>query len=166
MGKNRDYTGLAITPSSMVWLICQRGRLKGVIEKLQKVLNEAPAQLARYQNELNAIDAVIPLHEVKVDPSAIVGKRPKRKNSLPRGAMKRHILNYLRSANAPLYTDDIALHVAKLENIDLEAFPRVRFTRLISYRLKDMARQGLVTRHHLQITSKLGRWTIRDPAGS
>lgn len=165
MQKNRDYTGLVITPSSMAWLIGQRSRVKGVIDKLRKMLDEGPKALAHHQEDLRVIDAVITLHEVKVDASSIVGTRPKRKNSVPRGNMKRHILNYLRAADQPLYTDDIALHVAKLEKIDLETFPRARFTRLISYRLKDMARKGLVNRHHPKQTSNLGRWTIRAPKG-
>lgn len=79
---------------------------------------------------------------------------------MPLGAMKRHILNYLRSANGPLYTDDIALHVAKLENIDVETFPRTEFIQLISYRLKDMTADGSVQRHHPEQTSKMGRWSL------
>lgn len=160
MPKNRDYTGLVRTPSSMAWLIGQRTRVKGMIEKLQRLLEEMPIQLEQRKAELSAIDAIIPLHEVLVDPEAIAGTRPRSKNSMPMGNMKRHILNYLRSAKTPLYTDDIALHVAKLENIDLEAFPRKKFTRLISYRLKALVAQGVVQRHHPEQTSNIGRWSL------
>lgn len=132
------------------------------MDKLQVILNNAPGQIARYQAELDALDAVILLHEVLVDPDAIVGRRPRRKNSMPRGNMMRHILNYLRSADRPLYTDDIALHVAKLENIDLETFPRTKFMKLISYRLKGLASKGSVQRHHPEQTSKMGRWSLRS----
>lgn len=163
MPKNRDYTNLVRTPSSMAWLIGQRSRVKGAIEKLEKVLGQAPLQIERHKEELRALDAVIPLHEVEVDAASIVGTRPKRKNALPRGTLKRHILNFLRTAQKPLYTDEIALHIARIENIDLESFPRVRFTRLISYRLKDLHSQGLLTRHHERKTSNLGRWSMRDP---
>ncbi|MBY0411886.1 MAG: hypothetical protein K2Q97_17595 [Burkholderiaceae bacterium] len=146
----------------MAWLIGHRSKVKGALDKQQAILNNAPGQIARYQAELDALDAVIPLHEVLVDPKTIVGTRPRRKNSMPRGNMKRHILNYLRSADRPLYTHDIALHVAKLENIDLETFPRTRFMKLISYRLKGMTAEGSVQRHHPEQTSKMGRWSLRS----
>ena len=146
----------------MAWLINQRARLKGILEKHEKLLRQLPQQIAITKEELRAIDAVIPLHEVSVEPTAIVGKKPKRKNTLPRGTMMRHILNYLRSEKVPLYTDDIALHIAKLENIDLETFPRTKFTRLISYRMKGLASQGIVVRHHCEQTSKMGRWSLRS----
>ncbi|WP_261803299.1 transporter substrate-binding domain-containing protein [Variovorax sp. PAMC26660] len=84
------------------------------------------------------------------------------KGILPRGNLKRHILNYLRSSDVPLYTDDIALHVAKLENIDFEVTSRKRLNVLIRYRLKQMAREGILERHHPQMTREMGRWSLRD----
>lgn len=66
MPKFRDYTGLERTPSSMAWLIRERAKLKGMIERRQKQLQELPREILELQTVLDALDRVIPLHEVKV----------------------------------------------------------------------------------------------------
>jgi hypothetical protein len=96
MPKNRDYTGLAVTPSSMAWLIRQRSVLKGRIDRQRKLLDDIPRLLVELQRQLDAIDAVLPLHEVKVDPLQIVGRRPKSAPLLPFGVLSKGILKYLR----------------------------------------------------------------------
>lgn len=74
MPRNRDYTGLVRTPSSMAWLIRKRSLLKGQIDRLSKMQTDIPDKIKTLQNELDALDAVIPLHEVPVDPTVIKGR--------------------------------------------------------------------------------------------
>ena len=78
MAKNRDYTGLIQTPSSMVWLIGQRARVKGQLDRLRRLQLTRPDRIKAAEAEMAALDIVIPLHEVKVDPQIIRGRRPKR----------------------------------------------------------------------------------------
>lgn len=148
----------------MAWLIRRRSTIKGRIERLEKTLAQIPEEIANLLRELAALDIVIPLHEVAVDPVAIVGRRPRKPNMLPWGNMTRHILNYLRAADGPLYTDDIALHVAKLEKLDLDNFSRRKLIRRISSRLKTLTSDGIVKRHHPEQTFKIGRWSLRVPS--
>jgi len=79
MSKNRDYTGLERTPSSMAWLIRAKASQKGKLERLLLLQEGLPAQIIEVQQAIAAIDAVIPMHVVQVDPEAITGIRPHRK---------------------------------------------------------------------------------------
>ena len=72
--KNRDYTGLVRTPSSMAWLIAQRARVKGQLDRLRRQQGTLPERIQTAEAELASLDAVIPLHEVNVDPSVIAGR--------------------------------------------------------------------------------------------
>lgn len=78
MPKNRDYTGLERTPSSMAWLIGQRAKLRGQLDRYRAQEAALPEKIRILEYELASLDAVIPLHAVKVDASAIIGKRPNR----------------------------------------------------------------------------------------
>lgn len=82
---NRDYTGLVRTPSSMAWLIRKKATPLGRVAKSEKILLELPYQIQAMKAEVAALDLVIPMHEVKVDPNAIKGKRTKGKAILPYG---------------------------------------------------------------------------------
>jgi hypothetical protein len=78
MPTSRDYTGLVRTPSSMAWLIRNRSLIKGRIDRLSKMRAEIPDKIKEPQQELDVLDAVIPLQEEPVDPKVIKGRRPKR----------------------------------------------------------------------------------------
>jgi hypothetical protein len=75
MPKNRDYTGFLRTPSSMAWLIRERATARGVLDRLQKLEKNLPEQIKAAQAKIDALDSVIPLHDVPVDPTAIKGTR-------------------------------------------------------------------------------------------
>lgn len=66
MPKNREYTGLVRTPSSMAWLIAQRARLRGQLERCMRQQKTLPEKIQRLELELACPDHVIPFHEVKV----------------------------------------------------------------------------------------------------
>jgi hypothetical protein len=105
MPSNRDYTGLERTPSSMAWLIGKRARIKGQLDRLRRIQSTLPDQIAELESALKALDAVIPLHEVKVDPQVIKGCAPKGPAIAASGELTRFLLRVLREAKGePLYT--------------------------------------------------------------
>jgi hypothetical protein len=149
MPKNRDYTGLLRTPPSMAWLIRERAKLKGMIERRQKQLEDLPREIVAIQARLDALDAVIPLHEVKVDPQVIKGTKPKKKSLLPYGVLTRVIYRVLREAGGqPCFSSQIALEVMKEAGIPINHANKVLVTSRVGHRLGNMARQGRVVRHH------------------
>ncbi len=81
--KNRYYTGLIRTPSSMAWLIAQRARVKGQLDRLRRQQDTLPERIKSAEAELASLDAVIPLHEVKVDPNLIKGRQPQQPKAAP-----------------------------------------------------------------------------------
>lgn len=165
MAKNRDYTGLVRTPSSMAWLIKERARIKGRIDRLEKLAAEIPLELEALSQKLRSIDAVFPLHEVKVKPSTIKGKRAFKPRMLPHGALTKSIFDCLRESaeRGPLFTTEIAFYVARSHNLDINAIGRVELVQRVSYRLKALANEGHVARHHdtsLPGNQEEGRWSL------
>ena len=159
MPKNRDYTGLERTPSSMAWLIRARSIAKGKLDRLIKLQGDLPAQIARAEADVSALDCVIPLHDVPVDPASIKGTRRKSKALFPHGLMTKGILNCLKIANgAPLGSVEIAVHVAKFGGIPIT--PANKMVIRVSRRLKEMVRGGGVVRHHEKITQEYGQWSL------
>lgn len=71
MSENHDYTGLVRTPSSMAWLIRHRAKIKGQLDRAKGQQDSLPDRIKGLEDDLAAIDAVIPLHEVKVDAELI-----------------------------------------------------------------------------------------------
>lgn len=161
MKKNRDYTGLERTPSSMAWLIRTRQMHKGRLDKLLKLQRELPDQIARAERELAAIDAVIPFHDVKIDPSAIVGRRPRKKSIAPRGQMTKQIIRCLKAANGkPVRTPEIAHFFAREAGLDLHKLKRGELILRVRTRLKALCALNMVRRHHPQDTGKMGCWSL------
>lgn len=149
MPKNRDYTGLLRTPPSLAWLIREKARVRGRLERLEKALSALPAEIAQVQAEIAALDAVIPRHEVKIDPQAIQGVKTIRPPVLPYGVMTRRILEALRNSKGkPLYSTEIALSVARSEGLDLDAVRKSYLVNRVSRRLKKLGSDGFVLRHH------------------
>lgn len=89
MPKNRDYTGLDRSPSSLTWLIRRRAELRGAIDYIDKQLESLPQQRREHVKSLKALDQVFPLHEVKVEPKKITGIQPRRPALFPHGALTR-----------------------------------------------------------------------------
>jgi hypothetical protein len=161
MPKNRDYTGLVRTPSSMAWLIRKRSVLKGQIDRLSKMQADIPDKIKALQNELDALDAVIPLHEVPVDPQVIKGRRPKGPALAQHGELTRFLLNRLREAgDQGLYTSELAAEFVRLHNVDLSQVKMAVVMDRVKKRLGALEREGDVRRHHELATQNLGRWSL------
>lgn len=149
MPKFRQYTNLERTPPSMAWLIRERAKLKGMIERRQKQMEDLPREIVELQSKLDALDAVIPLHEVKVDPKIIKGTRAKRKALGPHGLMTRVIYEVLKkAAGAPVFTSEIALEFMRRAGIPMSRAAKIDATTRLQYRLKKLCRDGDVIRHH------------------
>ncbi|MBM4192636.1 MAG: hypothetical protein FJ196_06230 [Gammaproteobacteria bacterium] len=149
MPKNRQYTNLERTPPSMAWLISERAKLKGMLERRQKQLEDLPGEIVDLQAKLDALDAVIPLHEVKVDPKAIKGKREKVKAIGPYGLMTKVIYRVLKEAEGkPCLSTEIAIEFIREAGLAMTRANKVYITLRVSCRLKSMVRKGQVVRHH------------------
>ncbi len=157
--KNRDLTGLERTPSSMAWLIKKKAILIGKIEKGEKLLRELPDQIAAMKAEASALDIVIPMHEVIIDPHAIKGRQPKSKPVLPYGVVTRGIYECLRQAeDKPITSLEISMHIAKAHGIHLTRSSPIKTA--VKKRLKNMASENKVIRHHDTNTRDYGVWSL------
>ena len=167
MPSNRDYTGLVRTPSSMAWLIGKRARLKGQLDRLKRVQQALPDQITALEKELAALDAVIPLHEVKVDPKVIKGCAPKGPNLAASGELTRFLLRVLREAEGkPLYTAEIAMRFAREHDIRFDQIPSAELMDRVGKRLRVLVQKGLVRRHHKLRTRDPGLWSLVDEDGT
>ena len=161
MSKNRDYTGLVRTPSSMAWLIRKRSVIKGQIDRLSKAQADIPGKIKALQEELDALDAVIPLHEVPVDPKVIKGRKPKGPALARHGELTRFLLSRLREADGQwLYTSELAGEFVRLHNVDLNQIKMPDVMDRVAKRLGVLEREGDVRRHHDRETQNLGRWSL------
>ena len=157
--KNRDYTGLVRTPSSMAWLIKKKATLLGRIEKSEKLLRDLPDQIAAMKAEASALDIVIPMHEVEIDPHAIKSRRPKRKSVLPYGVVTRGIYECLRQAKDKTITSlEISIHIAKAQGIPLTRSSAIKIS--VKKRLKSLAAENKIIRHHDVNTKDFGVWSL------
>ncbi len=161
MPKNRDYTGLVRTPSSMAWLIAQRGRLRGQLDRYKRQQQALPEKIQRLEVELACLDAVIPLHEVQVDPQAIVGVQPHRMPAAAYGALTHCLLTNLREAQGqPVTTIELTLRFARQNKIDSTRFGHADLMDRVSRRLRTLVAQGVVRRCHSKDTTEHGSWTL------
>ena len=159
--KNRDYTGLIRTPSSMAWLIAQRARIKGQLDRLRRQQGTLPERIKTAEAELASLDAVIPLHEIKIDPSVIVGRKPQRPKAAPHGALTKFLLKRLRqAAGKPIYTTELALQFAREHEVDLSLLTQADLMDRVGKRLGVLTTMGVVCRHHPTATTSLGSWSL------
>lgn len=159
--KNRDYTGLIRTPSSMAWLIGQRARVKGQLDRLRRLQGTLPERIQATELELASLDAVIPLHEIKVDPNVIKGRQPHGPRAAPYGALTKYLLRRLRQAvGKPLYTTELALQFAREHQVDLKLLSQADLMDRVGKRLGVLATKGIVRRHHNTATTDLGLWSM------
>lgn len=159
MPKNRDYTGLERTPSSMAWLIGQRAKLRGQLDRYRAQEAALPEKIRTLEYELASLDAVIPLHAVKVDASAIVGKRPNRPRTAPHDELKRSLVRSLKAAKGqPVTTIELVLQFVRQNNIDLAKVKQADIMDSARKCLSPMADRDVVRRCHPAETTQHGSW--------
>lgn len=159
--ENKDYTGLLRTPPSMAWLIGQRASVKGQLDRLRRQPGTPPERIRSAEAELASLDAIIPLHEVKVDPKAIRGRRANRPAATPHGAMSKCLLKQLRlAAGKPICTSTLALQFAREHAVDFSVLTQAEMMDRVSQRLQALTDQGMVRRHHDTATTDLRLWSL------
>jgi hypothetical protein len=158
MPKNRD-TGLVRTPSSMAWLIKKRSVIKGQIDRLSRMQADIPDKIKALQEELDAVDAVIPLHEVPVDPKVIKGRKPKGPALARHGELTRFLLNRLREAGGQwLYTSELAAEFVRLHNVDLNKIKMPDVIDRVAKRLGVLEREGARAMFDATMSAKPRTW--------
>ena len=129
----------------MAWLIRERSWVKGQIDKCERQLDDLPRRLVDLQQQLAALDAVIPRHEVKVDPKAITGTRPHQPALFPYGVVSKSILRRLREANGkPIYTAELAFQLLRDTGTHLKDVHMASVMDAVGRRLRVFASRGLV----------------------
>jgi hypothetical protein len=156
------YTGVERTPPSLAWLVAKRMHLAGEIQRLEKLLAKAPAQIVELKDKLTALDEVIGMHETPVDPATLPPRQKRvRKVQLPFGALKKTILRALReSGGQPLATNRFvqAIIVEYEVPVDKEVMRALR--RMMISALNNEVRHGRVVPLHPKVTHEEGTWTL------
>jgi len=135
----------------MAWLIRQRAFLKGQIDQCEKQLGNLPRRIVDLQHQLDALDTVIPRHEVKVDPKAIKGSRPKAPAMFPYGVATKSILRTLRQANGkPVFTMELALQLLRDSGLNRNDVRLPDVMDVVGKRLRVFAEKGLVQAHRTE----------------
>ncbi len=145
----------------MAWLIAQRARVKGQLDRLRRQQGTLPEHIRIAEAELASLDAVIPLHEVKIDPNVIKGRQPQRPKAAPHGALTKFLLKRLRqAAGTPVYTTELALQFAREHEVDLGLLTQADLMDRVGKRLGALTAMGIVCRHHPTATTGLGSWSL------
>jgi hypothetical protein len=145
----------------MAWLINERKRLRGQVDRWKKDLEGLPLKIAQYEAQLAALDAVFPLHEVKVEPKKIVGVRPQKAALLPYGALTRSVLSALRDAQSPLFTTEISLYVARCHGVDLSSVRKSDINQRVHRLVKKLKDKGIVEAVHAPGPTRAeGQWRL------
>lgn len=146
----------------MAWLIRTRAVHQGRLDQLLKLQSELTQQVAVIESELAAIDAVIPFHEVKVDPSGIAGVQPRSKRLVPHGQMTKVVLRCLKDAKGrAIHTEEVSQFFAREVGVDLGQYGTAAMNIRVRTRLKVLCNEGLVRRHHIGATgSATGSWSL------
>lgn len=120
-----------------------------MLDKRLKLISSLPAEICELMDRLASVDIVISLHEIKVEPHTIEGKRPRRPPLFPmHGEFTQRVLAYLKENNGPRYTSEIAIQVSRAARLEIPPSERSRVTRLFGKTLGDLANRGRVRKHH------------------
>jgi hypothetical protein len=156
-------------PSSLKWLIDKRARLDAEIQKTDASLSRAKElleQLSSLKENLAAIDRTLALHEIKVDVTLIQPIQSKYiRINLPHGELRRSILMCLQlhEAERPVAMSEIVTFIAcRHADLSVEQEQRTKLNRSVHYTLKNLARQGIIKRHHDPTSSYEGVWSLAD----
>lgn len=183
--------GKIVTPSSLKWLIDKRARLLGEINKLTTSLPErliraredveqAELKLAQakellayeetvrnqiiptLQKDLNAIDTVMKLHAIKINPEIIQPIYPQNsKRVLPYGRITKCVFDCLKRAeDNPLSTLDIAMFVASRNGLEMSGEKFQKFREVVRHRLKNMCNEGKIERANPMGGSIKVKWIL------
>lgn len=159
-------------PSSLKWLIDKRARLDGEIRRTEASLSRAHAlveELSKLKESVVAIDHTLSLHEIEIDVSLIRPIQSKYvRVNLPHGELTKSILLCLRLNKdvRPVGMIEIVRFIeARYADLSVQPGSRLKLNESVHNRLKDLARQGLIQRHHPLTTNTQGFWSIAPDGG-
>lgn len=146
----RDITGLERTPESLTWLIRKRQSISSSIVRLEKLLANAPSELAKHREDLAAIDKTMKMHRIQVDPATIQPVRRKTKSPFAYGELARNILSFMRKAGAPQTTTQITLHLMQVLRFPMTRATQSRVRRSVISAMNGLRTNGYVTGNLLE----------------
>ena len=169
---SRDcYGGVmrTVTPPSLKWLVVRRARLLARAKQLQKLAdagrrrsNEYDAEQEQVRRDIAALDHVLSLHEIRIDPEIIQPKKTQENSRLlPWNHLTRSILTCLRQANGEwCSTTQIVVFVAAkaMREIDETTHSVLRLN--VRSRLRKLRIAGRVVRRHKGNTGYEGYWAL------
>ena len=122
-------------------------RLQLQLEALKKDILTIEDKIAKHRQTLHALDEVLGLHEIKVEPDHIVPVRPHYNAPLLRhGQLTRSVLTHLRRESPrPCSTVELANVVAS--KLPLGTADVVKVRRIVRRRLRHLFTRGIVDRH-------------------
>ncbi len=121
--------------------------------------------LKKIRADLAAIDRTLSLHDIPVDPDDIIPVHNKYKRlNLPHGEMSLCIYAAIRASGGPTTRSSIFAYLtAKHPELVKDAPTAKDAKRSLHDRLKSLARQGRLIRHHKGLGSEDGIWSFPSP---
>lgn len=136
-------------PSSLKWLVEKRKRLHGELiyirEKVEVLLAQETSKQKKLEADIDALDRIIGLHEINVDPSKLPSITVyQKRHSFKYGELTRLIYKCLgESEGNGLTTRQITDYVQLQKNFDIASKSAYKELQLsIRYRLKALRRDG------------------------
>jgi hypothetical protein len=179
------------TPPSLKWLINKKSRLEGELSSLKNAhpkqlsllqdylskadsnlrviehgiiqIQEATKSIPILEKEIDALNTVLKLHEIKINLDLIAPKRLRSQlqQVIPYGGVTSSIFEYLnQQPSQPCKTSEIALYVAHKYQLDIDSENIKGFSRQVRQRLRTLYAEGKVLRLHNQVTCKEGQWML------
>jgi hypothetical protein len=166
-GMNR-FSGVPLTPAALAfpmrerqWRAGELSRLTDRIREWEKQIELGKARIQELREQLKALDMVIGLHPIKIDPTTLPPVRKNAPRILPYGQLSRAIVEELqRQQRKPVTTVEIALAVAQKHELETT---RKRLNELrvaVVKQLNHLLKKGLVERLHSRRTNADGWWII------
>ncbi len=148
-------------PSSLKWLVGRRARLQGLIEARERELARIAKirdRLPELKLDLAALDRIIRLHEIPIDPSSIPTIQVSKSSSVrvdkwfKHGEFSRALLTTLAtcesgSMSTRQLSDALLIQVGlKYPKEQFDTSDELKFYRLVGVRLKHLCNLGRVDR--------------------
>ena len=120
-------------------------------------------ELKKIKADLAAIDRTLALHDIPVDPEDIRPVQNKYKRiDLPYGELSRCIYKELRQSSPASHTAIFEAVAARHPHLVTDVISIRQLKRSIHDRLKALASQGRVKRHHVGAGSPFGIWSFPE----
>jgi len=153
-------------PPSLAWLIDKRARIDGELKKARQATDTAMRlikDLKVLERDLAAVDRVLTLHTLNVDKTLIEPRLSHSKRlELPRGWLTRSLLEIIAAKMPdPVPSKAILEEVAtRFPQLWTDPDSKHQLYESVRYRLKNLARDGVLQRHVPPRGSRERRWSL------